>query len=165
MERTGSRSAILAVDVLAGVLLNGVVASQFHGTFGYQPSENLLGKKACQRPRGPAVTGEDTVITAGVSRSQRAQTAEQVGDGASPQSQDRGEGKEDESVMGRMRESRFDRVKDSADLFRQLVVNPVDLPPSCTSLLGLLASRSTVQVPELFLGQPLVGTVGYSGAR
>ena len=30
-----------------------------------------------------------------------------------PQSQDRGEGKEDEPVMGRMRESWFDGVKDS----------------------------------------------------
>jgi len=103
------------------------------------------------------------VITAGVSRSQRAQTAEQVGDGASPQSQDRGEGKEDEPVMGRMRESWFDGVKDSTDLFGQLVVNPIDLPPRRTSFSSLLASRCTALVAELFLGQPLAGTVGYSG--
>jgi len=77
--------------------------------------------------------------------------------------QDRGEGKEDESVMGRMRESWFDGVKDSTDLFGQLVVNPIDLPPRRTSFSGLLASRCTALVPELFLGQPLAGTVGYSG--
>src|SRR5271157_4305605 len=155
--------ATLAVDVLAGVFLDGVVASQFDGAVGYKPGEHLLGKTTCQRPRGPAVAGEDAVITAGVSRSQRAQTAEQVGDGASPQSQDRGEGKEDESVMGRVRESWFDGVKDSTDLFGQLVVNPIDLPPGRTSFSGLLASRCTALVPELFLGQPLAGTVGYSG--
>ena len=155
--------ATLAVNVLAGVLLDGVVASQFDGALGYKPGEDLLGKTTCQRPRGPAVAGEDAVITAGVSRSQRAQTAEQVGDGVSPQSQDRGEGKEDESVMGRMRESWFDGVKDSTDLFGQLVVNPIDLPPRRTSFSGLLASRCTALVAELFLGLPLAGTVGYSG--
>ena len=82
---------------------------------------------------------------------------------ASPQSQDRGEGKEDEPVMGRMRESWFDGVKDSTDLFGQLVVNPIDLPPRRTSFSSLLASRCTALVAELFLGQPLAGTVGYSG--
>jgi tetratricopeptide (TPR) repeat protein len=62
-----------------------------------------------------------------------------------------------------MRESWFDGVKDSTDLFGRLVVNPIDLPPGRTSFSGLLASRCTALVPELFLGQPLAGTVGYSG--
>src|SRR5208337_2370148 len=58
--------ATLAVNVLAGVLLDGVVASQFDGALGYKPGEDLLGKTTCQRPRGPAVAGEDAVITGGV---------------------------------------------------------------------------------------------------
>ena len=66
-------------------------------------------------------------------------------------------------MMGRMRESWFDGVKDSTDLFGQLVVKTIDLPPRRTSFSGLLASRCTALVAELFLGQPLAGTVGYSG--
>ena len=66
-------------------------------------------------------------------------------------------------MMGRLRESWFDGVKDSTDLFGQLVVKTIDLPPRRTKLSSLLASRCTALVAELFLGQPLAGTVGYSG--
>ena len=66
-------------------------------------------------------------------------------------------------MMGRMRESWFDGVKDSTDRVGQLVVNPIDLPPRRTSFSSLLASRCTALVPELSLGQPLAGTVGYGG--
>ena len=43
--------ATLAVDVLAGVLLDGVVASQFDGALGYEPSLGLrLKKSGCVHP-------------------------------------------------------------------------------------------------------------------
>jgi hypothetical protein len=58
-----------------------------------------------------------------VSRSQDAQHAVQVGDGASAQGENRRQGKKDEPTMDRPRERRLKGIEDRTNNLGKLVVN------------------------------------------
>jgi hypothetical protein len=151
--------AALAVDVRARVLGDCVVASQFDGALGYEPSENRVGELACQLPGRPTALGEDTVITARVPGGQRAKAAEQIGDGAPTQGQDGDDGEKDESAVGRAREDRFERVQDGVNLLGQLLMQPIELASTGAGLLDLLASVGAALLP----GQMPVELTSYTG--
>ena len=74
------------------------------------------------------------MITTGVSGSQDAQNAEQVGNRASAQGEDRSQGKEDEPTMDRPRKRRLEGVEDRTNLLGKLVVNLLKPPPRDTGL-------------------------------
>ena len=93
------------------------------------------------------------MITTGMSGSQDAQNAEQVGDRASAQGEDRGQGKEDEPTMDRPRERRLEGVEDRPNLLGKLIVNPFKPPPRDTGLACLLTPRGTESSPDLLLGE------------
>ena len=76
--------AALAVDVRTGMLGDRVVTGQKNSASRDETSEHRRDITACQGRERPAVTGEDPVITTGVSGSQDAQNTKQVGDSASP---------------------------------------------------------------------------------
>src|SRR2546425_2120043 len=57
-----------------------------------------------QSPAGPAPLGEDIVIAGGVARSQGAEGAQEVTDGAMPDREDGGQGQDDDAEESRTRE-------------------------------------------------------------
>jgi hypothetical protein len=156
----GVAMAALAVDVGAGVLGDGVVASQRDGAFGRESGEDRVCEPARQRPEGPAIPGEDAVVAGGVPGCEGAEGPHQVGDGTPAQGQDGGEGEQEESVVGRAREGRFEGVEGGADHFGELLVDPFELTSRRTGLAGLLAPQGSEPFPELFPGQPRAGPVG-----
>ena len=100
------------------------------------------------------------MITAGVSGGEGAEGPQQVGDGPSARGQDGGEGEPDEAVVGRAREGRFEGVEDGVDLWRELLMNPIELASRRTGLASLLAAGGPEPFTELLRGQPLSGPAG-----
>jgi hypothetical protein len=81
----------------------------------------------------------------------------------SAQGQNGGDGEQEESVMGRAREGRFEGIEESMDRLGQMLMGPFQLVSSLAGLSGLLPSRGTELLIELLLGQPLAGRVSYTG--
>jgi hypothetical protein len=82
--------AALAVDLLAAVLVDGIVADQRDGLVRGEAAEEEAGQGAGQGPWGPSSSGEDAVVAGGMAGGQAAGSAEQVGDGAPAGVQDSG---------------------------------------------------------------------------
>ncbi len=87
----------LAVDVLAGVALDGVVADEGHPAGGDEASEEEAAQGTGQLQAGPVGGGEDALIGGAMARGQGSEGAEQVGDGASTGGQD-GRAEEDDEA-------------------------------------------------------------------
>src|SRR4051812_31585149 len=66
----GVAVAAFAVDLVAGVLIDGVVGSQEDGACTDEVVEDPAGQGAGEPPRGPAAVGEDAVIIGGIAGSQ-----------------------------------------------------------------------------------------------
>ena len=90
----------------------------------------------CQMPAAPRTAREDAVITGGVSGGQGAEAAEQVADGMSAKGQNRGDGEEGETTIGRTCEGRSKGVEKSPRLLGQLLMVPVEDASSLASLLA-----------------------------
>ena len=152
--------AAFAVDVRTGMFGDRVVTSQENSARRDEAGEDRRNITVRQGRKRPAVAREDPVITTGVSGSQDAQNAEQVGDRASAQGEDRGQGKENEPTMDRPRERRLEGVEDSTNLLGKLVVIPLKPLPRDSGLARLLTPLSTEPLPEFLPGQALAGSAG-----
>ena len=152
-----------AIDMRAGVLGDGVIARQEDGTAGSEPGEDRRHIAACQRERRPAIPREDAVVAGRVPRGQTSHDAEQVGDGASAQGEDRGQGQEDESPMGGPREGRLQGVKHRADLLGKLLMNRLESSPCRPRLLRLLTSHGADPLLELDSGESPGTGIEYTG--
>ena len=106
--------AALAEDLVAGVLIDGVVASQEDSAVGHEVVEDPAGQAAGQPPGGPAALGEDAVVAGGVARGQGAEGAQEVADGAAADGQDGGQGQDDEAEEGGSGEGAGQGVEEGA---------------------------------------------------
>ena len=152
--------AALAVDMRAGMLGDRVVAGQEDGTARREAGQDRRDVAACQGRERPAVAREDPVIAAGMTGSQGAQDAEQVGDGASAPGEDGGQGQEDEPTMGRPRECRLNRVEAGANLLGKLLVIPFDLPPGGSGLASVFTPGGPKPFADLLGGESRAGPIG-----
>ena len=97
----------LAVDPLAGVAVDGVVADQDHRVGRAEVAQDVAGQGASQaRPRG---AGEDALVVGAVARGERPEGPEQVGDGAAALGEHGRRQKEREAPEGRPGEMRRER--------------------------------------------------------
>ena len=147
-ERVGGADRVamtaLAIDLGTGMLRDGIITRQFDDILGRESSEDHLGESPRQMPAAPRTAREDAVITGGVPGGQGAQAAEQVADGMSAKGQDRGDGQEGETTVGRTCEGRSKGVEEGPHLLGQLLMVPVETASSLASLSGLLLSRNGV---------------------
>ena len=146
--------AALAVDMRARMFGDRVVAGQENGTTGREVVKDQGNVASRQGRERPSVTREDVVITTGMAGRQGVQDAEQVGDGAPAQSQDCGQGQEDEAAMNRPRERRFQGIEESAHRPGKTVVPPFEASPRLTRL---LPSHGAESFTKLLLREPRPG--------
>ena len=139
---------------------DGIVAGQEERPPRREPGQDRRDVAASQGRERPAVAGEDAVITAGVPGSQGAQDAEQVGDGAPARGEDRGQGQEDESTMGRPRERRLDRLEDGTDLLGKSLVSALDPPPGGSGLASVLTPGGPESLADLLGGESRARPIG-----
>ena len=152
--------ATLAVDMRAGMLGDGIVPGQEDRSTRREAGQDRRYVAACQGRERPAVAGEDPVITAGMSGSQGAEDTEQVGDRPPAQSEDGGQGQEDESTMGWPRECRLDGVEDGADRFGKLLVSLLDPPPGGSGLASVLTPGGPKPFADLLVRKSCAGPIG-----
>src|SRR6185312_5908240 len=118
--------------------------------------EDRRHEAASQMRERPAVAREDPMVAGGMPGGEASQNTEQVGDRASAEGEDRGEGQQDEATMGRPREGRFEGIKDLADLARKSLMILIESAPGRPRLLGLLASPGVELLADFLLrGTPL----------
>jgi hypothetical protein len=91
----------LAVDVLALVPIDGVVADQGDDTVGKEVPEEELCQRTPQSDAGPRRPREDALVIGEVPRGQVPQGADQVGDRSAPGGQNRTDQECGESLVGR----------------------------------------------------------------
>src|SRR4051812_18935788 len=88
-----------------------VIADRWDGTLGDPAPQDEVGQGMAQDPERPAASGEDAMITGGMSKSQPADSAQQVGDG-SPAGGDHGpEHQGEEALEGRPSEGPGERMQ------------------------------------------------------
>jgi hypothetical protein len=143
-----------------GMLGDRVVTGQEDGATRREAGEDRRDVAACQGRERPAVAGEDPVITTGMSGSQSAQDAEQVGDRPPAQGEDRGQSQEDESMMGRPRERWLNRIEDGADRFGKLLVKVLDPPPGGSGLASVLTLDGPKPFADLLGRESCAGPIG-----
>ena len=94
----------LAVDHLAGVAVDGVVADEDDRAIGDQVAEYEAGQGTAEVEGRPGGSGEDTLVVGAMSGGEPAEGAREVGDGATAGGQDGGEQEGDEPAAGRLGE-------------------------------------------------------------
>jgi hypothetical protein len=89
--------ASFAEDLVARVLIDGVVTSQKDATFRHEMVEDPAGQAPGQLPGRPAAFAEDAMVTGGMARRQGAEGAQQFADVASADGQDGSQSQDDEA--------------------------------------------------------------------
>ena len=84
----------LAIDLAAGVTLDGIVADQGHATGRDQVAQNEAAQQATEVEAGPGSRGEDALVGGAVAGSQAADGAQEVGHGAPTGGEDGGDEQE-----------------------------------------------------------------------
>ncbi len=92
--------APLAEDVVTGVLVHGVIASEEDPTGRHEVMEDPTGQALRQSPGRPAAFAEDPVVAGGVAGGQGTEGPQEVADGAAADGQDRGQGQRHEAKEG-----------------------------------------------------------------
>jgi hypothetical protein len=106
----------LAVDVLALVPVNGVIADQGDDTVGEEMLKQKPGERASQRDSRPRRAGQDALVVGEMSRREMPEGANDVGDGAPPGGQHRADQQGREPLVRRVGEGEYDRLHQRARL-------------------------------------------------
>ena len=91
--------------------VHGVIADYDDGPLGQEVSEEEAGHGAAQSQPGPGGAGEDPLVVGAVAGRERAEGAEQVGDGAAARGEHGGGHQQDEPLVGRLGEDRGENVQ------------------------------------------------------
>jgi hypothetical protein len=109
----GVAVACLAVDLLAAMLVHGIVANDADTAAGREVTQAEACQQGGKTQSGPACLGQDTVVAGGDAADKGTDGAQQVGDGSASGSKDSGDDEELDTQKGGSRESgcKFDEQR------------------------------------------------------
>ena len=148
----------LAEDLLAAMLVDGVVARQLNRSRNGKVADKPGGQKVGQAPQRPTSFREQAMVTGRGSRRQGTKCAQQIQDGMVAGGQDRREQQNKEAVIGRSGEHLAEGAQEKTNGRRCSLLEAAKLTPS--ALLGFaLPSLS----PSRKFGMPALPVLGYTG--
>jgi len=149
----------LAIDVLAPVFLNGVIASQEDRAGGQQVVEGPAGQESGQPPARPAPLREDAPVAGRVAGGERPHGPEEVGDGVPADGQQGSGQQEGAAEGGGLGEGPTEGIDQGADRVGQLRPQLPELSAYGPGRAGLPPPA----LPPLGLGPPRPPALGYTG--
>src|SRR5262249_50586038 len=126
--------ASFAEDLVARVLIDGVVTSQKDATFRHEMVEDPAGQAPGQLPGRPAAFAEDAMVTGGMARRQGAEGAQQFADVASADGQDGSQSQGDEAKESGSSKGTSQRVEEGASRLGHSLVDVLKFTASCSGL-------------------------------
>ena len=143
--------ATLAVDLVAGMLGDGVVGGEENGAITDEVIEDPTGQGATEGTKGPASGGEDAVVGGGVARGEGAEGAQEVGDGGGADGEDGGDSQKRETEESGLGERGGEEGEEGAEG----VGEQADVGVEMTADTRRLGVTATAEFAAFALGQLL----------
>src|SRR5439155_24166148 len=116
----GVAVATFAVDLVAGVLIDGVIGGQISRASRDEASENPASEAAAQSEHRPTAAGEEAMKTGRITRSQQADGAQDVSDGVAANGQDSGDQQEGKAEKSWVAKDRGEGFKEGSRLMGEV---------------------------------------------